>query len=77
MVMTDVEVLTKDTAQVTAGKKYGARTSGADKDSLLAEMRPHRTDHRDISDAAKAGLAIAAVYFTLTRTEYAGINIIP
>ncbi len=75
--MADIEVLTENAAQVTAGKKYGARPTGADKDALLAEMRSHRANNRYITNTTKAGLALAAVAFALTRTEYAGIHTVP
>ncbi len=75
--MADIEVLTENTAQVTAGKKYSARPTGADKDTFLAEMGSHRTDDGQTSDSTKAGFALAAVAFALTWTEYAGIHTVP
>ena len=75
--MADIEVLTENTAQITAGKKYGARPTGADKDTFLAEMGSHRTDQRHISNATKTGLVLAAIDFARTRTKRAGIHTVP
>ena len=75
--MADIEVLTEDTAEIAAGEKYSARPAGADKDAFFAEMRPHRANHRHISDAAKTNLALAAIDFTLARTKFAGIYPLP
>ncbi|MBA7604980.1 hypothetical protein ES703_12108 [subsurface metagenome] len=75
--MADIEVLTKDTTQITAGKKYSARPPAADEDAFLAEMGSHRTDEGHISNATKAGLALAAIDFAPTRAECAGIHTIP
>ena len=66
--MAYIEVLTKNTAQVTAGKKYSARPPTADENAFLAVMRPHRADHRHLPDSAKAGFALAAIDLALTRT---------
>jgi hypothetical protein len=75
--MADIEVLTKYTAQVTAGKEYCPRPAPADKLSLLAEVRPNRADQRRIADSAKAYLPFAAVNFALARAECAGIHTPP
>jgi len=75
--MADIEVLTENTTQITAGKKYGARPTGADKDTFLAEMRSHRTNYRRIANATKACLTLAALDFAHTRTECAGIHTVP
>ncbi|GAF75705.1 unnamed protein product [marine sediment metagenome] len=75
--MADIEVLTKYTAQVTAGEEYSARPAPADKFSLLAEVRANRADHRHIGDAAKTYLSFAAINFALARTKYAGIHTFP
>ncbi len=75
--VTDVEVLTEDTAQVAAGKEDGARPPAADEDAFLAEMGTRRTDYLRIADAAEAGFTLAAMNLAFTRTEYTGIHIIP
>jgi len=75
--MAYIEVLTKNTAQVTAGKKYGARPPGPDKDTFLAEMRPHRADHRHLPDSTKAGFALSAIDLAPARAECAGIHTVP
>ena len=75
--MADIEVLTENTAQITAGKKYGARPTEADKDTFLAEMRANRANHRHITDTAKPCLPFAAVDLAHTRTERARIHTLP
>ncbi len=68
-VMADVEVLAKDTTQIAAGKKYGARAAGADENTFLAEMRGYRADYGFVGDAAKTPLAFAAIDSAIARTK--------
>jgi len=75
--MADIEVLTENTAQITTGKKYSAGATEPDKDAFLAEMGPHRANHRHIPDPAKTYLTLAAIDFALTRAECAGIHPVP
>jgi hypothetical protein len=72
--MADIRVLAKDTAEVAAGKKNSAGAPPADEDGFLAEVRADRADDGHVGDAAKTGLALTAVDFTLARTENAGIH---
>ena len=75
--MADIEVLAENTAQITAGKKYSARPPTADENAFLAEMGPHRADHRHITDPAKAGFALSAIDLAPARAECAGIHTVP
>ena len=75
--MADIEILTKDTAEVTAGEKYSARATGADQDTFFAEMRPDRADYRHISYATKTDLTLAAINPTPAWTKYTGISSLP
>lgn len=75
--MADIEVLTEDTAEVAAGKKYSPRPAEANKLSLLTEMRTNRADHRHIINAAKPYLPLAAVDLAHTWTERARIHTLP
>ena len=76
-VVTDVEVLAEDTAQVAAGEEYRARASPSDQDVFFAEMGPDGTDNRLGSDAAKSRLPLSTTGFALTWTEHTGIYRVP
>ncbi len=75
--MADIEVLTENTAQITAGKKYSARPPAADENAFLAEMGSHRADEGQTSDSTKAGFALSAIDFAPARAECAGIHTVP
>ena len=75
--MADIVVLAENAAQVTAGKEYCARPAEADKYAFLAEMGADGANDRHITNTTKSYLLFAAVDFALTRTEHAGIHIIP
>jgi len=76
-VMADIKILTENTAKITPGKKYSPRPPTADKHTFLAEMGPHRTDRRHIPDPAKTNFTLAAIDLTPSRTEHAGIHLLP
>lgn len=73
----DIEILTEDTAEVTAGEEYSARPTAADKDAFLAKMWAYRADDRQSGNTAEANLPFVSVDFALSRTEHAGIGHIP
>jgi len=61
--------LAKDAAQIAAGKKYCARAATPHQDAFLAKMRSDGANHRQIGDAAKAGLPFASLDLAPTRTK--------
>ena len=63
--MADIKVLTVYTAQIAAGKEYGAGTARPDENRFFAEMRPNGTDLRHIADAAETGLPFASINFAI------------
>jgi len=76
-VMADIEILAEDAAEVAAGKEYRPRAPAADQDAFLAEVRTDRADDRLIADAAKPGLAVAALSCAPARAERTGGRQIP
>jgi hypothetical protein len=75
--VTDIEVLAEDTAQIAAGEEYRAGATITDQDALLAKMGADGTDDRLISDAAKARLPLSTMGFAPAGTEHTGIYRIP
>ena len=67
--MTDIKVLAEHAAKVAACKKYCPRAAGTYKGRFFAEVRPNGADQGFVGNAAKAGLAGAAMNFALARTN--------
>ena len=51
--VTDIEVLAENAAQIAAGKEYRARTSLTNQDAFFSKMSPNGANERFIADAAK------------------------
>jgi hypothetical protein len=75
--MTDIIVLAENTTQVTTCEKDCAGASPADEHALFSEVRADGTYYWFVTYAAKADFTLAALDFTLTRTECARIHQIP